>query len=58
MWIVLVVGGVGGFFGVVIMGGFWIVGILVVIGIFVIGLVELGMDIVDFWFVKKFVIEE
>lgn len=30
------------------MGGFWIVGILVVIGIFVIGLVELGMDVVDF----------
>lgn len=58
MWIVLVVGGVGGFFGVVIMGGFWIVGILVVIGILVIGLVELGMDVVDFWFVKKFVIEE
>lgn len=58
MWIVLVVGGVGGFCGVVIMGGFWIVGILVVIGIFVIGLVELGMDVVDFWFVKKFVIEE
>lgn len=58
MWIVLVVGGVGGFFGVVIMGGFWIVGILVVIGIFVIDLVELEMDVVDFWFVKKFVIEE